>query len=255
MDRKTDYDRIASEYDGRYERRSYSGIAAVLGDFVQRGQRVLEVGCGSGHWLAQLVGLGCRAVGLEPSQPMLERARARGLPATLVCGRAESLPFARGEFDRVVCINAIHHFADVARFIAEARRVLGSSGRLLSIALDPSLGRDRWSIYDYFAPTLELDRARYPKTAALREQFAQAGFTACETAVAEHIVQQLSAREALAGGWLAKSATSQLAILSDAEYETGLARIHADLDQAEARGEELMLTTDLYLYATFGNAP
>jgi hypothetical protein len=43
--------------------------------------------------------------------------------------------------------------------------------------------------------------------------------------------------------------------LSDAEYEAGLAAIRADLERARGRGEELILTTDVYLYATFAIAP
>lgn len=255
MDRKTDYERVAPEYDQRYERRSYDGIASVLRDFVANGQRVLEVGCGTGHWLAQLEAAGCDAIGLEPSEGMIERAAARGLKARLVRGCAESLPFAAGELDRVVCVNSIHHFSDSLRFLAEARRVLRPGGRLLSIAMDPSLGRDRWSIYDYFKPSYELDLARYPATSKLRTQLAAAGFEACETVVAEHIVMDRSAREALDRNLLARSVTSQLAILSEAEYEAGIARIRADLASAEARGEDLRLKTDLYLYATFGSVP
>jgi hypothetical protein len=35
-------------------------------------------------------------------------------------------------------------------FLDEARRVLRSGGRLMTIGLDPHLGIDRWYIYDYF---------------------------------------------------------------------------------------------------------
>jgi ubiquinone/menaquinone biosynthesis C-methylase UbiE len=157
---KTDYDALAADYDRRYEARRYEGIGATLSATCAAGQRVLEVGCGTGHWLAQLEASGCDAVGLEPSAAMLDKARARGLRAELVHGRAESLPFADASFDRVLCINAIHHFDDVGRFVAEARRVLRAGGVLLSIALDPSIGRDRWSIYDYFTETRSIDLAR-----------------------------------------------------------------------------------------------
>jgi SAM-dependent methyltransferase len=255
MVEKTDYERLAPDYDRRYETNRYDGIDAVLAAFVSEGQRVLEVGCGTGHWLAQLEAAGCDAVGLEPAAAMLERARARGLRAELVQGTAETLPFLDASFDRVACINAIHHFEDVARFIAEARRVLRPGGRLLSIALDPSIGRDRWSIYDYFTPTRELDRARFPATSTLRAQLAAAGFVDCRTDVAQHILQAVPAREALERDLLAKHVTSQLAVLSDADYEAGLARVRDDATAAEARGQTLRLISDLYLYATFGRKP
>lgn len=252
---KTDYERLAPDYDRRYETTRYDGIDAVLAAFVTAGQRVLEVGCGTGHWLAQLEAAGCDAVGLEPSGAMLERARARGLRAELVQGYAEALPFPDASFDRVACVNAIHHFEDVPCFLAEARRVLRPGGRLVSIALDPSVGRDRWSIYDYFTPTRDFDRARFPTTAELRAQLGAAGFVDCRTDVAEHILQAVPAREALERGLLAKHVTSQLALLCDADYEAGLARVRDDATAAEARGQTLRLISDLYLYATFGSVP
>lgn len=255
MGRKTDYEPIAAAYDRRYSENRYDGIDSVLRDFVAPGQRVHEVGCGTGHWLVQLQALGCHVTGIDPSAQMLERARARGLHSELTRGRAEALPFPDASFERVACINAIHHFDDLARFAAEARRVLVPGGRVLAIALDPSAGRDRWCIYDYFTPTFELDVARYPATALIRERFADAGFIACETTVAEHITFDRSAREALERNELARSVTSQLTILSDSEYEAGLARICAAASEAEARGEELRLSTDLHLFATFGTVP
>jgi len=251
----TDYDRIATGYDRRYQEQRYEGCAAALQSFVARGQRVLEVGCGTGHWLAQLEAWGCDAVGVEPSTGMLARARARLLQADLVRGQAEALPFETASFDRVLCINAVHHFADVTRFCCEARRVLRPGGRVLSIALDPSGGRDSWYIYEYFTRTLALDRARYPAASALRAELEAAGFVASETLVAEHLKGALSARDVLDHERLTPSATSQLAIISEAELQAGIARIRADLMAAEARGQDLPLRYDLILYATTANVP
>ena len=250
---KTDYDRIASGYDRRYEEQRYEGTAAALRAFVASGQRVLDVGCGTGHWLAQLEAWGCAAVGLELSAAMLQRAAARELRAELVHARAEALPFPDASFDRVLCVNAIHHFDDVARFASEARRVLRPGGKVLALALDPSAGRDVWFVYDYFPRTLELDRARYPQTAAIRAHFAAAGFTTCETHVAEHLQGALSASKALAENAITPSATSQLAIISEAELQAGIAGIRTDLAAAQARGDDLALHYDLRLYATLGS--
>ena len=252
---RTDYERLAPDYDRRYATHRYDGIEATLRAFVAPGQRVLEVGCGTGHWLENLEAWGCESVGVEPSPAMLERAGARGLRAELVLASAEALPFPDASFDRVLCVNAIHHFTDIPRFLAEARRVLRGRGCVLSIALDPSTGRDRWSIYDYFAPTRALDLARYPATGLLRELLAAAGFVDCRTDVAQHILQSVPAREALERGLLDKHVTSQLALLTDEQYQAGLARIREDAALAEAQGETLRLLSDLELYATSAMAP
>ena len=103
-----------------------------------------------------------------------------------------------------------------------------------------------------FPRTLELDRARYPQTAAIRAHFAAAGFSTCETHVAEHLQGALSASKALAENAITPSATSQLAIISEAELQAGIARIRTDLAAAQARGEDLPLHYDLHLYASLG---
>jgi ubiquinone/menaquinone biosynthesis C-methylase UbiE len=253
MARKTDYESIAASYDRRYQDNQYPGTDATLRAFVDAGQHVLEVGCGTGHWLERMESWGCRVSGVDPAAAMLEKAAARGLCAEIVRGAAEELPWPDATFDRVVCINAVHHFSDKLRFAHEARRVLRAGGRVLSIALDPSSGLDTWCIYDYFAPTLELDRARFPATSALRGWLSNAGFVACESVVVDHLKVDLPARETLEQGKVNPASTSQLAILSAEELEAGIARIWADVHSAEARGEALRLTGDLRLWATFGS--
>lgn len=56
MNRAVDYDWIADEYDRRYDENDYGGVERTLLDFVgdSRLSSVLEVGCGTGHWLAAL---------------------------------------------------------------------------------------------------------------------------------------------------------------------------------------------------------
>ena len=170
----------------------------------------------------------------------------------LVRGRAEALPFASDSFDRVVVINALHHFVDPARFAREARRVLRRAGRIVVVGLAPSEGTGEWFIYEYFQRTLELDKARYPSTATIRHWFEAVGFRDCSSAVAHPIKASVSARDYLDRGLLTKDSTSQLSLLRDEEYEQGMQRIRLAAQDAEARGEDLKLQADLCLYATFG---
>ena len=126
-----DYDSIATNYDRRYLENDYSGVAKALMVFLgpDLGGRVLEVGCGTGHWLGLLDEAGIRAAGLDASRNMLTYARVHAPGAALAHGRAEHLPWASQAFERVFCINALHHFEDKSRFLAEARRVLVPGGR------------------------------------------------------------------------------------------------------------------------------
>ena len=80
-------------------------------------------------------------------------------------------------------------------------------------------------------------------------------FSSVRTSEVQHLPVRLSARSAIEQGRLAKSATSQLAVLTDDEYQRGFERIRSALESAETRGESLGLNADLRLYATFGSVP
>ncbi len=157
-----DYNQIAPSYDSRYERNEYSGVERALKQFVGNDSeiQILEIGCGTGHWLGILRTWGLQAIGLDFSLQMLARAKASLPDLTLIHGRAECLPWPTESFDRVFCINAFHHFADKRAFLAEARRILRPGGMMLSVGLDPHRGIDRWYVYDYFKESLEIDRLR-----------------------------------------------------------------------------------------------
>lgn len=254
MSRSVDYDRIAAEYDNRYAQSDYSGVQRALAEFVLRGGRphrqpVLEVGCGTGHWLTFLDDADVRAVGLDPSTRMLSVAREHRRDHLLVRACAEKLPLASARFGRIVCINALHHFGDQAMFFAEARRVLRSDGAVMTVGLDPHVGTDQWWIYDYFPEALVADRRRYRSAKDIRTLMEAAGFSRCETVEIQHLPRQLTVDEAVRAGFLKRTHTSQLMVISQEEYEAGLNRIHAV--GADAPGERI-LRADLRLYSTRG---
>ena len=254
MDRSVDYNSVADEYDKRYETSDYGSVVRLLLDFSGEtaSARVLEVGCGTGQWLWELTRRGYRAFGLDPSRDMLKVAQVKAPQAAIVQAGAEAIPWQSGAFNRLFCINSLHHFADHRRFFAEARRLLSRGGGVLIVGLDPHNGLDRWWIYDYFPQIVEIDRRRYPSAERIRYWLKVYGFTECRTAIALHIPVQLPARAALESGRLAKETTSQLTLLSDGEYDAGINWLVKDIEAAEAEGKTLSIGADLRLYATTG---
>lgn len=88
------------------------------------GERVLDVGCGSGNHLEFFRDKWCSITGIDPSAEMLEIARTKlGSKAELILGQAEDLPFSDDEFDIVTLINVLEMANDPRKVIAEAIRV------------------------------------------------------------------------------------------------------------------------------------
>ena len=245
MTQRVNYDLIAASYDQRYQTNRFDGVEAVLRRFIGEAgvMDVAEVGCGTGHWLALLRSRVRRAAGIDLSGEMLQRARTAAPFALLVRGRAEELPWTSATFDRLFCVNALHHFDDRDGFMCEARRVLRPGGALLIVGLDPHPRVDRWWVYDYFPAALEADRGRYLATGVIRERLRAAGFAEAATEVAQHIRAAVPFDVATGRGMLDRRSTSQLLVVSDAEYEAGLQRL---------RAEQPTLHADLRLYATVG---
>jgi demethylmenaquinone methyltransferase/2-methoxy-6-polyprenyl-1,4-benzoquinol methylase len=97
-------------------------------------ERVVEVGGGTGRAAREV-----DATVLDPARGMLERARRRGLEA--VQGSADALPLEDGSVDAVLVVDALHHFPDHGRCLAEAARVLAAGGVLVVREFDRSTRR------------------------------------------------------------------------------------------------------------------
>lgn len=125
--------------------RIVSRLARILGP--PKNGAVVDVGAGTGNYSAALARLGYRIVAVEPSATM--RSQAEDVPGVRwVASTAERLPLPDGSARGVVCVLALHHFADARVALSEMRRVV-RSGPIVIFTFDPRTGRRFW-FEDYF---------------------------------------------------------------------------------------------------------
>jgi ubiquinone/menaquinone biosynthesis C-methylase UbiE len=96
--------------------------------------RLLDVGGGTGRVTSSLMEHVAQACVIDLSPGMLLQARDKGLCAYR--GGAEYLPFPEEVFDRILVVDAFHHFRDWPSAAAELLRVLRPGGRIVVEELD-----------------------------------------------------------------------------------------------------------------------
>ncbi len=248
-DGSVDYDEIAKTYNRRFEVSKQEGVAAALAGLARdvEATRILEVGCGTGRWLADLGAVTNQLYGLDFSMGMLGQAVERETRLHLTQGKASHLPFPAASFDLVYCVNAIHHFGFPDQFVRQARRLLRPGGSLAVVGMDPHAGPVNWYVYDYFSGTLETDLGRFPSTETVKSWMTAEGFREIQWQSVEHIHDRKLGRAVFDDRFLQKYATSQLTLLTDEAYATGLLRMEAVLADAEARGDDLVFESEIVL--------
>jgi arsenite methyltransferase len=106
------------------------------------GERILDIGCGPGFYVAELldeIGPAGSVVGLDPSPQMLAIAARRCQAHANVAFReaeATSLQVDEGSFDAALCVQVLEYVPRVARALSEMHRALRPGGRLVLWDID-----------------------------------------------------------------------------------------------------------------------
>lgn len=252
---RVDYDRVAAEYDQRYAARSHDGVRAALQSLIGKKQVgcVVEVGCGTGHWLRELAPLIKTGIGIDPSVPMLLRAKANGVTAQMICGVAEHLPLVSRMADVVFCVHVLHHLRQPAAYLAEAMRILKPGGTFATIGLDPHDSEARWYLYEYFEGVLESDQARYLPREGIADLLRAARLQNVAAREVETVSSSWTGQKVFDDPFLKKSSACQLLLLSDDQYRAGLQRMRDAISEAETKQAELVFHTTQKIFMVSGD--
>lgn len=100
------------------------------------GASLVDLGCGSGYWLAAYAEEAAETIAVEPDPELIVLARARCTPARVIEGSAEHLPLPDSSVDVVHARFAYFFPPDCEMGLAEVRRVLRPGGRLVVVDND-----------------------------------------------------------------------------------------------------------------------
>jgi len=128
------FDRIAPVYDAM-NRVMTAGLdrrwrRITVEQVVRKGDRVLDACCGTGDLAIAARAHGAGVVGVDFSEAMLERARAKSSEIEWVRGDVLALPFDDASFDAVTVGFGVRNVDDLDAGLRELRRVLRPGGRL-----------------------------------------------------------------------------------------------------------------------------
>ena len=121
----------ADLYDSRHGFVARYGGALLDWLAPRPGERILDLGCGTGALTDQIAQRGAEAIGVDASEPMIARARAKYPALRFIHADAAALPDLGAPFDGVFSNAVLHWLPDLAPVAAGLARVLRHGGRFV----------------------------------------------------------------------------------------------------------------------------
>jgi SAM-dependent methyltransferase len=152
----------ASSYE-KYMGRWSAKLAPLFAGFarIQDGDRVLDVGCGTGSLIQAVVDITRRSevVGIDPTPGFITHARQRFTDARITFdqGSAFDLPYPGGSFDRSLSMLVFHLISAPDKALKEMRRVTKPGGTVAACTWDGAGGMELSSIF--WTEAIKLDPA------------------------------------------------------------------------------------------------
>jgi ubiquinone/menaquinone biosynthesis C-methylase UbiE len=197
---------------------------------LQPGDRVVEVGCGTGRLTLPLSAMTpARVTGVDSEIRMLEVARGKDISGRVdwVRGSAYRLPIDDEATALVMMVMVVHLLRQRVRAFTEARRILRPGGLLSLWTFTPRHVEDFY-LNAYFPSIAVIDRPRFPSVAVLSAELRRAGFDDLRVRLMDE-PRQLDIADVVdrvRGRYI-----STLAMLPPLEYRLGLQQLEEMLAQ------------------------
>jgi ubiquinone/menaquinone biosynthesis C-methylase UbiE len=153
------FDSLAASYgQGRYFELRRFAVFQILAPYLEKAERILDLGCGNGIYLMELSKLGKlrRPVGMDLSGAMLAQARKTlGDRTVLVRADAAAIPFKANSWDLIICSHVLLFvkqlrlcLADIARCLRPGGLVVVTTAPNLVVRLRQVLGNEVFAEFD-----------------------------------------------------------------------------------------------------------
>lgn len=109
--------------------RNFRETAALLAKWFPQNGRLLDIGCGYGHFIEMMRRYGWDVSGIEPSEHASAFARSKGLPA--VQGSFEAAEYPAASFDAITAFYVLEHVCDPLTVLEKIRSLLKPGGMLV----------------------------------------------------------------------------------------------------------------------------
>jgi len=114
---------------------------------VEKGRRLLDIGCGRGQILKEAERKQLFSCGIDISFEGLEFAKKIIKKSHIVCGNAEYLPYPNNIFDYIVMLGTLEHFLNPTKGLKEAVRVLSNGGKICIVVPNLYYIKHFWNIW------------------------------------------------------------------------------------------------------------
>ena len=213
---------------------------------------VLDMGCGTGKQLAANRPRfpAVRLLGLDLFAGMLKQAQSRCRVVSWVQGDSAAPPFRQGSIHYITNQFSYQHVQPRERMIAETYRLLRPGGRFVMTNLDP-WSMTGWVIYRYFPAARQRDFEDFLPAETFTDMMGDAGFININLSRSRQ-VSEVELGELLNYA-SQRFRTSQLVVLTEADYRHGLEKMRQEIEQAG--GNPVRVKSELSLVTIVGDKP
>ena len=232
MSKRIDYNAVAKDYD----RQPYRGkeVDPHLSKFVAfrntQELQIADLACGTGN---QLIANhqhypNIKMTGCDLSVGMLNVARAKNEQIVWIEGSLDSLPLNNESFDFVTCQFAFHHVLNKQKAVEEIYRVTKWNGRFVLENISPHHMKNNF-FYQLFPRSLEQDLVDFMEPKELCGQLERVGFNDPKLIIKNQEVE--STLQTFYNKVVDKQSNSELALLTQQEYEEGLTMLQEQIQR------------------------